>query len=407
MKIYLVGGAVRDYLLNRPVTEKDYVVVGATPEQMLAQGFKPVGQDFPVFLHPQTHAEYALARTERKVAPGYQGFQFHASPEVTLEEDLLRRDLTINAMAMDEGGTIVDPLGGQKDIQARQLRHVSEAFSEDPVRILRIARFYARFAEYGFTIAPATVRLMRAMVKNGEVDALVAERVWQEWQRALGEKNPEKFFQALRYCGALKKLIPELDLLYGVPAKPKYHPEIDSGVHTCKVLQQAVQLSQDPQVRFAAVLHDLGKGLTPVSQWPSHKGHEKQGVALVQQVCKRFKAPKDYAQLARLVTEFHGLCHRALELRPATIYDFLKQLDAFRRPQRFQQFLLACKADSQGRPGFEHNAYPQAQWLQDCVQAAQQVKVAELLDEGYKGPALGEQIRLQAIGLIAHLNKPT
>lgn len=400
MQIYQVGGAVRDQLLGLPVQDRDWVVVGATPEEMLARGYRQVGKDFPVFLHPETREEYALARTERKTGPGYKGFSFHAAPDVTLEQDLARRDLTINAMALDARGGLVDPYQGQADLNNRLLRHVSPAFAEDPVRILRVARFYARFAPLGFRIAAETLSLMRRMVAEGEVDALVPERVWQETQRALGEAQPRAFFQALRDCGALDPIFPELAALFGVPQRADYHPEVDTGLHTLMVLDQACQLSAEPRVRFAALLHDLGKGATPASEWPSHKGHEGRSLPLVKQLCRRLRVPNDYRDLALLVARYHGNCHRAAELRPATLLDTLQGLDAFRRPGRFEEVLLACAADYRGRTGFEERDYPQAEILRRAWQAAQEVDAAALAQQGLAGEQLGQhlrQLRCQAI----------
>lgn len=400
---YLVGGAVRDRLLGLPVRERDWVVVGSTPEEMRARGFRPVGKDFPVFLHPRTQEEYALARTERKTAPGYHGFVFHAAPDVSLEDDLRRRDLTINAIAERADGTLVDPYGGQQDLERRLLRHVSPAFAEDPVRILRVARFAARLAPLGFSVAGETLALMRAMTDSGEVDALVPERVWQELARALGEPAPRAFFETLRACGALARLMPELDRLWGVPQPPQHHPEIDTGDHVMRVLDQAVLLSPDPATRFAALLHDLGKGTTPPEQWPRHIGHEPRSEQLVLDVCARFKAPNEFRDLARLVAREHGNAHRALELRPATALRLLEGSDAFRRPERFEQFLLACEADARGRPGYETRPYPQAGFLRAALAAARAVPVQPLLAQGHKGAQLAEHLhraRADAIGAL-------
>ncbi|APZ44601.1 multifunctional CCA addition/repair protein [Acidihalobacter ferrooxydans] len=402
--VYRVGGAVRDRLLGLPVHERDWVVVGSTPEAMRAAGFRPVGKDFPVFLHPQTHEEYALARTERKTAPGYHGFSFHAAPDVSLEDDLRRRDLTVNAIAQSSDGTLIDPYGGQSDLANRLLRHVSPAFAEDPVRILRVARFAARFAPLGFRVADPTLALMRQMVEAGEVDALVPERVWQELARALTEAAPRAFFETLRACGALARLIPELDRLWGVPQPPQYHPEIDTGDHIMRVLDQAVLLSTDPAVRFAALLHDLGKGTTPPAHWPSHHGHEQRGEGLVLDICARLKAPHEFRDLARLVAREHGNVHRALELRPATVLKLLEAADAFRRPERFAAALLACTADARGRPGHERDAYPQAAYLQRALDAARAVAAQPLLERGLHGPELAAALRRERIAAIAGLN---
>lgn len=403
MKIYLVGGAVRDKLLNYPVKERDWVVVGATPAQMLALGYRQVGKDFPVFLHPETQEEYALARTERKTGPGYKGFVVHAEPTVSLEDDLLRRDITINAMAMTPEGELVDPFGGYQDLQQKRIRHVSEAFTEDPVRILRIARFMARYHHRGFEIAPETWALMRHMVDNGEVSHLVPERIWQELQKALTEEHPAQFIKTLHECGACKKIFPEIDSLFGVPNPPQWHPEIDSGIHTCMVLDMAASLSKQPEVRFAALMHDVGKGLTPPELWPSHHGHEETGAALIKVLQKRLRVPNDYTELAILVARFHGICHRVMDIRAATILKVLEQVDAFRRPQRFENFLVACMADFRGRTGFEDRPYPQADIMRQAYMAAKQVPVQPLLDAGYTGIQLAErlhQLRLTAIQQI-------
>lgn len=400
MEIYLVGGAVRDQLLQYPVHERDYVVVGATPQQMLDRGFRLVGKEFPVFLHPETNDEYALARTERKIGPGYTGFSCYAAPDVTLEDDLKRRDLTINAMAQTKDGRIIDPYGGQEDLKQKLLRHVSPAFAEDPVRILRVARFAARFAGVGFKVAPETEVLMQTMVRAGEVNALVPERVWQELERALSEASPQEFITVLRRSGALAVLFPEVDNLYGVPNPPQWHPEVDTGVHITMVMQQAARLGSDPVMRFAALLHDLGKGTTPQAIWPSHPGHEERSDELVQQVCKRYKVPRDYEQLARLVARYHGQIHRIQVLKPTTLLKLLEKLDAFRRPERFQLFLLACEADARGRPGFEDQDYPHALFLTNILKIVAEVDIQPLLAQGLTGKPLGEaiyQVRLTAI----------
>ena len=398
MQTYLVGGAVRDRLLGLPVKERDYVVVGATPAQMQALGFQPVGKDFPVFLHPETHEEYALARTERKTAPGYHGFAFHSAPDVTLADDLKRRDLSINALAEDEHGKLIDPYGGRRDLEARRLRHVSPAFSEDPVRVLRVARFAARFAPLGFSVAPETLALMREMAASGEVDALVVERVWQETLKALAADKPSVFFNVLRECGALARVFPEIDRLFGVPQPAKYHPEIDTGVHVMLVLDQAARLSPDLAVRFAALLHDLGKGATPKDILPHHYGHEERSVQLAEALCTRLHVPREYRELALLAARYHGLVHRVEDLRPETVLRLLKGCDAFRRPQRFGQLLLACQADALGRRGFEERPYPQAAWLQRALAAANQVALPDTA--GRSGEEIGAQLhalRLQAL----------
>jgi len=400
MQIYLVGGAVRDKLLGIEARDRDYVVVGATPEEMIAQGFRPVGKDFPVFLHPTTGEEYALARTERKTAPGYHGFEFHADPAVTLEEDLQRRDLTINAMAETADGQIIDPYGGRKDLALGRLRHVSAAFAEDPVRILRIARYAARYAHWGFRIAHSTNKLMKDMVAAGEVDSLVPERVWQEVSAALTEDSPARFFEVLRNCGALARLFPELEQLFGVPQPKQHHPEEDTGIHAMLVLQQAARLSTDPRVRFAALVHDLGKGTTPKEQWPGHIDHEQRGVALVKQLCERLRVPADYCDLALLVTRYHGIYHRAEELRANTMIDLLGNLDAFRRPERVEQFLLACEADSLGRPGFEDKDFAQPELIRTALRVANSVDVQTVIANGYSGKAIADELRQRRIAAL-------
>ncbi len=392
MQTYLVGGAVRDQLLGYPFHEKDWVVVGSTPEEMLVAGYRQVGKDFPVFLHPDSHEEYALARTERKTAPGYHGFQVHATPEVTLEEDLLRRDLTINAIAQDEHGNFIDPFNGLNDIKNKLLRHVSRAFAEDPVRILRVARFAARYAHLGFKVADETMTLMKKMVNDGEADALVAERVWQEMNKALGEKTPATFIEVLRECGALKRILPELDCLFGIPQPEAHHPEIDTGIHTLLVLEQACLLSTEKDVRLAALFHDLGKGTTPESEWPSHIGHEARGAKIVLQVCKRLRIPNDYRDLAERTARFHLHFHRALELKAGTVVKTLEQLDAYRKPERYEKFLLASEADSKGRPGYEHRELPQKDFLRQALQQTRNIDTADLIRQGYEKKALANKI---------------
>lgn len=399
MKIYLVGGAVRDKLLGLPVQDRDYVVVGATPEEMTAQGFRPVGADFPVFLHPVTKEEYALARTERKSGRGYKGFTVYAAPDVTLEDDLRRRDLTINAMAEDEAGNLVDPFGGAADLKAGILRHVSPAFAEDPVRVLRVARFAARYAERGFRVADETLALMRRIVESGEVGHLVAERVWQELEGALGERTPSRFFETLRACGALKRLFPEIEQLYGVPQPAQHHPEIDTGMHTMMVLDAAARLTPDTRARFAALMHDLGKGTTPPAEWPQHVAHEERGAELIKDFSRRFRVPNDYRDLAVLVTRLHGNGHRALELRPGTVLETLESLDAFRRPERLEQFVAACEADFRGRTGYAERDYPQAGLWRRAFGAARAVDAAALAGGG-NGPEVGERIRQARIAAI-------
>ena len=403
MEIYLVGGAVRDKLLGLPVKERDWVIVGATAQELTELGYRPVGKDFPVFLHPETHEEYALARTERKSAPGYRGFIIHSHPSVTLKEDLLRRDLTINALAEDAKGTIIDYYGGHEDLKNRVLRHTSQAFAEDPVRVLRVARFAARYKTLGFTIAEETLALMTHMVDNGEVQTLIPERVWQELVKALAERNPEVFFEVLRFCGALAVIFPELERLWGVPQPPIHHPEIDSWVHTLMVLAQAAKLSQDTRIRFAALTHDLGKGTTPAHQWPSHRGHEARGAELVVELCNRLKAPKSYRDLSQLVARYHLICHRIMEMRPSKLLETLERLDAFRRPQRFAHFLLACEADYRGRLGLEKRPYPQAALLRNALQAALQVDLTEPLSSGLKGAAFARALREKRLLAIKEL----
>ena len=363
MKIYAVGGSVRDELLGLPVQDRDYVAVGATPEQMVEAGYKAVGADFPVFLHPQTHEEYALARTERKTAPGYKGFVFHTSPDVTLEEDLRRRDLTINAIARDADGKLIDPYRGVVDLRQGLLRHVGAAFAEDPVRILRVARFAARFADRGFRVADETLALMRTMVEAGEVDHLVPERVWQELARGMMEVAPSKMFEVLRACGALARMLPEVDRLYGVPQPAKSHPEIDTGIHVMMVLDYAAQQKYPLPIRFAALAHDLGKGVTPEKYWPRHPGHEEKGVELLDALCERLRVPADCRDLARIAARWHGEVHRALELPANALLAVLDGADALRRPARFQDLLTACACDHHGRLGFENAPYPPRDYL--------------------------------------------
>jgi tRNA nucleotidyltransferase (CCA-adding enzyme) len=399
MRCYRVGGAVRDRLLGRPVQDHDWVVVGATAAEMLALGYRPVGKEFPVFLHPETHEEYALARTERKTAPGYKGFVFHAAPEVTLEEDLARRDLTINAIAEDADGGLIDPHDGQRDLAAGVLRHVSPAFVEDPLRILRVARFAARYA---FAVAPETMALMAEIVAADELAALTPERVWQELERALGEPFPGRFLLTLRQCGALAALFPEIDRLFGIPQRPEYHPEIDTGVHLLMALEQAVTLG-DTEVRFAVLLHDLGKGTTPADILPAHWGHEGRGVHLVEAFCARFRVPNSYRELARLVTEHHLLCHRALEMRPNKVLALLKYLDAFRRPERAAKFVAACEADARGRLGRENTPYPSGAYLLAAAHAARGIDT-RTLPAGLSGPEMGaavDDLRRAAIRRLA------
>lgn len=403
MKTYLVGGAVRDSLLGLSPKERDWVVVGGSPEELLALGYTPVGKDFPVFLHPRTKEEYALARTERKTGPGYTGFAFHAAPDVTLEQDLARRDLTINAIAQDEDGTLIDPYHGQADLDAGILRHVSPAFTEDPVRILRIARFAARFSRYGFKVAHETNALMRNMVDDGEVNALVAERVWKEFEKALTEERPSAFFKVLRGCGALAKLFPEIDRLYGVPQPEQHHPEIDTGVHVMMVLDQATQLSTDPRVRFAALTHDLGKGTTPQEEWPRHIGHEARSVKLVHELCDRLRIPNDYRDIAALTAEYHTHCHRALEIKPATLLKVLEALDVFRREERLEMYLTACLADARGCKGRETLDYPQMDRFRAAFKAAKNIDAKQFVEQGLQGEAIRAAIRKERTQAIAAL----
>jgi len=397
MQIFKVGGAVRDRLLGIPVTDIDRVVVGATAEQMLALGFRPVGADFPVFLDPKTGEEYALARTERKSGRGYGGFVFHASPDVTLEEDLIRRDLTINAMAEDDHGNLTDPYHGQRDLEARVLRHVSPAFAEDPLRVLRVARFAARYAPLGFKVADETLELMRQLSDSGELQALTAERSWKEISRALMENQPQVFIQVLRDCTALKVLMPEVDALFGVPQPEAHHPEIDTGIHTLSVLEQAALHRQPLTVRWACLLHDLGKGLTPENEWPRHIAHEHKGLKPIKAINERFKVPRDCQELALLVGQYHTHGHRALELKASTLLELLQSFDVYRRPQRFEEFIVACEMDARGRKGLEQRSYPQADYLRGAAAAARAVAVQPLLEKGFKGPELGEAIKRERL----------
>ena len=426
---YLVGGAVRDKLLNRPIKDEDYLVVGASVEQMIKLGYHQVGKDFPVFLHPETKAEYALARTERKQGQGYTGFSCYFAPDVTIEQDLLRRDLTVNAMAMDQNGNIIDPYNGQNDLNARILRHVSDAFIEDPLRVLRVARFAARYHKYGFTIADETLNLMQEISASGELKCLTPERVWQEMQLSLADGgansdinsgNPEVFFEVLQQCNALEELWPELAILWGIPNPALWHPEICSGIHTMMVLQQAVLLTQAipveqsdhrTAVRFAALCHDLGKGITPDKLWPSHKGHEKSGLPLVERICRQLKIPSHYKQLALKVCEFHLHCHKAFELKASTLLKMFNQLDIWRKPEEFDLFLMACKSDFLGRLGFENRIYPQEQYLQAAVKAAREVTAQAFVAQGLQGLAIKEAMAKERLNVIikikanfAHLN---
>ena len=405
MKVYLVGGAVRDALLGYPSSERDWVVVGASPRELLDRGYQQVGRDFPVFLHPETRDEYALARTERKQGHGYTGFAVHCDPAVTLEQDLLRRDLTVNAMARSAEGEIIDPYGGQRDLAARVLRHVSAAFVEDPLRVLRTARFAARYAHLGFSVAPETLALMAEIVGQGELAHLPAERIWVELERALGERDPQVFVQVLRDCGALEALLPEVAALFGVPQTERYHPEIDTGIHTLMALQQAARLTPASDVRFALLVHDLGKGTTPRDEWPRHIAHEQRGLQLVERVCQRLKAPGQYRELALKVCQYHTHCHRALELRGKTLLGLLQATDALRRPERFEAFLLACEADARGRRGLEQCDYPQADYLRRALAAAREVSAADFSAQGLQGKALGDAIASERVRRLEALRR--
>ena len=397
MKTYLVGGAVRDKLLGLPVKDRDWVVIGATPKKMIEEGFEPIGENFPVFLHPKTKEEYALARTERKSGKGYKGFVFYSSPKVTLEDDLKRRDLTINAIAEDENGELIDPYGGEADLKNGILRHVSPAFVEDPLRVLRIARFAACF---GFKIADETIKLLRIISKSNELDTLTPERVWSEMEKALTGKYPTRFILALRSCNALKILFPEIDALFGIPQDKKYHPEIDVGRHTLMALNQSVQLSSDPIVRFSVLVHDLGKATTPKEQLPNHDGHETRGINIIDSFCERYKIPNKYHDLAACVSEFHIDCHQIQEMEPKEILERLEKLDAFRRPERFKKFLIACESDSRGRAGFEEKEFPQAKYFLNALEISRGVNVDLLANKSLKGKELGEALRKERIKIL-------
>jgi tRNA nucleotidyltransferase (CCA-adding enzyme) len=400
VKTYLVGGAVRDALLNLPVKDKDWVVVGASPEEMLSQGYEQVGRDFPVFLHPETHQEYALARTERKSGSGYTGFVCYSAPDVTLEQDLQRRDLTINAIAQDEQGRLYDPYGGKADLDRRLLRHVSAAFNEDPLRVLRVARFAARFAHLNFVVAEETQTLMRWMAESGELNTLTPERVWKETEKALETRNPQVYFQVLRDCGALAVLFPELDNLYGVPAPAKWHPEIDTGIHTLMTLAIAAQLSPDIAVRFATLFHDVGKALTPPEKWPSHHGHGPAGVPLVAALCQRLRVPNAIRDLALLVTEFHDLVHTVERQSAETLVALFDRIDAWRKPQRVEQIALTSEADARGRTGFESNAYPQGDYLRQAFEMVLSVSTREVVAAGFKGMEVREELNRRRIAAL-------
>ena len=405
MRVYLVGGAVRDRLLGLAIRERDWVVVGATPEELVRLGYQPVGREFPVFLHPTTHEEHALARQERKVGPGYRGFTTQFAPSVTLEEDLRRRDLTINAMAEDESGTLIDPYGGRADLDARLLRHVSEAFVEDPVRILRVARFAARLAPLGFRVAEETLALMRHITDSGEVRTLVPERVWQETERALGAAHPEVFFEVLRACGALAVIYPEIDALFGVPQPPRWHPEIDTGVHVMLALKYAASHGASVAVRFAVLTHDLGKAQTPRSEWPSHHGHEEFGVPLINELCDRLKVPNTHRELAVLAARHHTLVHRALELRPVTVLTLLENCDALRRPERFGELLRTCEADARGRTGREDSPYPQVDYLEQALAAAAGVTLAASERQELEGVEIGAELRRRRLAAVSEIRR--
>ena len=403
MEIYLVGGAVRDELLDRSVSERDWVVVGATPAELESRGYRPVGKDFPVFLHPQTGEEYALARLERKVAPGYRGFTTEFSPSVTLEQDLARRDLTINAMARDIAGNIIDPFGGRADLDKRLLRHVSPAFVEDPVRILRVARFIARFAHLGFSVAPETLTLMRRMVDAGEADALVPERVWRELARALDEPTPRAAIELLREVGALRVILPELDALFGVPQRPEWHPEVDTGEHTLLALQVAASRGASQAVRFAVLVHDLGKALTPRAEWPRHHAHETLGLPAIEALCARLRVPQEHRELGLLASRFHTHVHRGLELRTSTLLELLEHGDAFRRPTRFAEFLEACECDARGRLGFAEKPYPQRARVEQAFEIARATSLTESEREGLDGAAIGERLRSKRLAALKRI----
>jgi len=401
MKIYRVGGAVRDKLLDYPSDENDWVVVGSSPEEMVELGYQPVGQDFPVFINTKSGEEYALARTERKSGHGYQGFAFHTAPDVTLEDDLIRRDLTINAMAEDHDGSIIDPHGGQQDLANKVLRHVSDAFTEDPLRVLRVARFAARYHHLGFSIAPETLQLMTEISASGELQHLVAERVWKETDRALCERSPDIYIQVLRDCGALALLFPEVEKLFGVAQRADYHPEVDTGIHILMSLQQAARLSDSSPIRFSVLVHDLGKGITPDHVLPSHSGHEARGLPLVKDVCDRLKVPNEHRQLAMVVTEFHLLCHKAFELKPETILKLLKAIGALKSSSRLDDFLTCCEADARGRTGFEDRDYPSSAYLRQAREIVIKTDIADLVEAGISGAEIGLQLSLRQTAALA------
>ncbi|MBD1555405.1 multifunctional CCA addition/repair protein [Vibrio sp. S9_S30] len=403
MDVYLVGGAVRDQLLGIPVHDKDWVVVGSSPEKMLANRFQAVGKDFPVFLHPESHEEYALARTERKSGHGYTGFECHFAPDVTIEDDLFRRDLTINAMAQHKDGTIVDPYGGQVDLHNKILRHVSDAFTEDPLRVLRVARFAAKLASLGFTVADDTLKLMSKITQSGELEHLTPERVWQEWYKSLSTDRPDVFLEILRQCGALSVILPELDALFGVPQPQQWHPEIDTGIHTLMVARQAANLSRDPVIRFAAQVHDLGKGVTPKEEWPSHKMHCHTGLNIIKALCQRIKIPNEYRDTALVVCEHHTNIHRAAELRAKTKLKILNKLNVWRKPERLAQLLVCCEADHRGRLGLENHPYPQSTLFNQAYQAALQADVQNVIRDGFQGKDIREELDKRRLRFIQEL----
>ena len=405
MQIYRVGGAVRDRLLNYPSSENDWVVVGASPQQLIDRGYRPVGRDFPVFIHPQSGEEYALARTERKSGHGYGGFTFYTASNITLIDDLQRRDLTINAIAEDSDGRLIDPYNGQRDLNNKILRHVSDAFLEDPLRVLRTARFAARYHHLGFSIASETMDAMRALVNSGEMEHLVAERVWRETQRALGEQTPQVYFQTLRDCGALSCILPEVDRLFGVAQRPDFHPEIDTGVHTMMALEQAAKLSDDCSVRFAVLVHDVGKGITPADVLPRHTGHEARGLPLVKTLCERLKVPNEYRKLALVVTEYHLQCHRAADLKVETLLNLLRDAGALKSSAKLEPFLLSCEADARGRLGLENRHYSSPNYLRRAQSALATVSIADLVSSGAAGDEIGRQLHNRQIARLAEFKQ--
>ena len=405
MQIYRVGGAVRDKLLNYPCHENDWVVVGSSPEEMVALGYRPVGQDFPVFIDPRSGEEYALARTERKSGVGYGGFTFHTSPDISLEDDLIRRDLTINAMAESADGTITDPYGGQQDLENKVLRHVSDTFAEDPLRVLRVARFAARYAHLGFTLAPETLQLMCTIVNRGEMTALVAERVWKETQRALCERSPDVFIETLKSCGALAVLLPEVEALFGIEQRADFHPEIDTGIHTLMALQQSALLTNKATIRFTVLVHDLGKAITPKEILPRHTGHEARGLPLVKQVCDRLKVPNQHRQLAMVVTEYHLMCHKSLEFKPENLLKLLTVIGALKSAEKLDDFLLCCMADAKGRKGLEKQEYAPNRYLREAREAAIAVQVIDLVANGIKGADIGTQLKQRQIDALSEFKQ--